>query len=145
MKVYVASDHRGFSLKGVLLSYIEELGYTCFDVGTYSPEPIDYPDVAKKLAEKVLSNSEYKGIGICGTGIGISIALNRYRGIRAALCHDVNTAKMSREHVDANVLVIGSDVIKSRNLAAEIIKTFLETEFSNEERHKRRIKELDSI
>lgn len=142
MKIYIGSDHAGFDLKEKLKDYLRKQDYAFEDIGTYSKEPVDYPDIAKSLIMKITSGMDNKGILICATGIGMTIAANRDNMIRAALCQDVRTAKMSREHNDANILVMGSEIV-SDEMSRQITKTFLETKFSNEERHKRRIDKLD--
>ena len=138
-KVYLASDHGGFKGKEIALKYCKERGFDCVDLGCNSPEiSVDYPDFANALAAKLENDKEAKGILVCGSGIGISIAANRHKHIRCALCHDENTAMLSRLHNDANVLALGGRVV-GPGLAVKIVDTFLHTEFSGEERHQRRI------
>lgn len=137
MKVVIGSDHGGFDLKAQLLVLLKEQGCTVTDVGCYSADSVDYPDIAATVIAKVLDGSCERGILICGTGIGVSMAANRERGIRAALCHDEFTARMSREHNDANVLCLGGRTI-GPGLAEEVVKTWLATQFSGG-RHQRRI------
>lgn len=133
---FIASDHRGFKLK----KYIKE-NYPLIDLGPFSDiKKVDYPDYAKKLCSLV-KKEKAKGILICSTGIGMSIAANRYRGIRAALCRTKKDAELARKHNDANVLVLGGDYTKKSD-ARKIIDAFFNTKFSNEERHKRRISKL---
>lgn len=133
---FIASDHRGYWLK----DYLKRKS-PLIDLGTFSDEKkVDYPDYANKLC-KLVKKERSKGILICGTGIGMSIAANRYKGIRAALCHTVDDARITREHNDANVLVLSGETKGS--MAAKITRMFFSTEFSNEARHKRRIKKLD--
>lgn len=133
---FIASDHRGFWLKDYL-----KRKYPLIDLGTFSDvKKVDYPDYAKKLCSLVKKENS-KGILICGTGIGMSIAANRNKGIRAALCHDVKDAEMARKHNDANVLVLAGDFIKGHQ-AEKIIETFFKTKFSGEPRHKNRIKKM---
>ncbi len=138
----IGSDHGGFNLKEEIIKYLKENNIPFKDYGTYSTEAVDYPIYAKKVAEDVANNKLDKGILICGTGIGISIAANKVKGIRAALCHDVFSAKATREHNNANILAMGERVI-GVGLALEIVKTFLETPFSNEERHIKRINMIE--
>lgn len=138
----IGSDHGGFHLKQEVIKYLEENNIPFKDYGTYSTESVDYPIYAKKVAEDVANKTLDKGILICGTGIGISIAANKVKGIRAALCHDVFSAKATREHNDANILAMGERVI-GVGLALEIVKAFLETPFSNDERHIRRINMIE--
>lgn len=140
MKIAIGSDHGGFILKEEIKSYVESLGYEVQDFGTYKKKSVDYPDIAKKVAEAVMDGSCDKGILICGTGIGISIAANKVKGIRAALCHDTFSAHASREHNDANILAMGERVI-GVELAKEITRTWLNAEFEGE-RHLRRINKI---
>jgi ribose 5-phosphate isomerase B len=133
---FIASDHRGYELKEYL-----KMKFPLIDLGPFSDMDVDYPDYAKKLTKYVLKEKSM-GILICGTGIGMSIAANRNKGIRAALCDDVGEAGLARLHNDANVLVLRGDFTNSRN-AEKIVKKFFEVKFSNEERHKRRIRKLD--
>lgn len=136
--IAVGCDHGGFALKGVILDHLKEKNLEYNDFGTYTAESADYPVYAEKVAEAVLSGEAERGILICGTGIGVSIAANRYKGIRCALCGDVFSAKATRAHNDSNVLALGGRVTGS-GLALEILEAWLNTEFSNEERHQRRI------
>lgn len=135
-------DHGGLELKNLVKAFLEEHGIECKDFGTYTSESCDYPIYAKKVANAVVSGECDKGILICGTGIGISIAANKVKGIRAALCHDVFSAKATREHNDANILAMGARVI-GPGPALEIVKAFLETDFSNDLRHIRRINMIE--
>lgn len=136
--IAIGSDHGGFALKQEIIGFLKKKGYAFTDVGSYDENAVDYPDVAKKVAEMILNGEAEKGILLCGTGIGISIAANRYAGIRAALCHDCFSAEATRLHNDANILAMGGRVIGGE-LAQKITDIFLSTPFSNEERHKRRI------
>jgi len=131
-------DHGGFELKGEIIKYLEKNNIEYKDYGTYSKQSTDYPIYAKAVAEAVVNGVCEKGILICGTGIGMSISANKIKGIRAALCHDVFSAKATREHNDANILALGARVIGTGH-AIEIVNAFLNTDFSNDERHKRRI------
>ena len=138
----LGSDHGGFELKNAIIKYLEEKNFACADFGSFKNESNDYPVFARSVCEAVLNGTCERGILICTTGIGISIAANRFRGIRAALCHDVRTAAAAREHNDANVLVLGSSIV-SEALAKKIIDTFIGTGFSGIDRHIRRNKMLD--
>ena len=135
-------DHGGLELKKVVMDYLDSKNIEYKDFGTYTSESCDYPVYGKAVANAVAGGECDKGIIICGTGIGISIAANKVRGIRAALCHDVFSAKATREHNDANILAMGARVI-GPGLALEIVKAFLETDFSNDERHIRRINMIE--
>ncbi|MDR1689931.1 MAG: ribose 5-phosphate isomerase B [Clostridiales bacterium] len=139
--IAIGCDHGGFELKTKIIDFFDEKGIPYSDFGTYSMQSVDYPVFAEKVCEAVLSGQYSKGILICTTGIGVSIMANRNKGIRAALCADTFTAKMTRLHNDANVLCMGGGVIGAE-LAKEIADTFIYTEFSNEEKHKRRISML---
>lgn len=142
-KIIIGADHGGFELKGHIVKYLVEQGFEVEDVGTYSEESCDYPDIAQKLAKRVASGEFEKGILICGTGIGISISANKIKGIRAALCGDVYSAKMTRKHNDANILCMGGRVV-GRELAFMIVDTFLNTEFEGG-RHQRRIDKIHNL
>ncbi len=140
--IAIGSDHGGYDLKQEIIRYLEEHNIEYKDFGCHSTDSCDYPEFGKRVAEAVADGSYEKGIIICGTGIGISIAANKVKGVRAALCHDCFSAKATREHNDANILALGGRVI-GPGLAVQIVETFLNTEFSNEERHKRRISQLE--
>lgn len=144
MKIALASDHGGYGLKCEVIKHLEERGFTYEDYGCYSEESCDYPDYAHKAAHAVADGVCDLGILICGTGIGISIAANKVPGIRAALCHDCFSAQATKEHNDANMLAMGARVI-GPGLALKIVDTFLDTPFSNDERHTRRIKKIEEI
>ena len=140
--IALGCDHGGLELKKVVMNYLDSQNIEYKDFGTYSSESCDYPLYGKAVAHAVADGQCDKGIIICGTGIGISIAANKVKGIRAALCHDVFSAKATREHNNANILAMGARVI-GPGLALEIVKAFLETEFSNDERHIRRINMIE--
>lgn len=140
--IALGSDHGGYGLKQEIIRHLEEKGIEYKDYGCYDESPCDYPVFGRKAAQAVASGECEKGILICGTGIGISIAANKIKGIRAALCHDVFSAKATREHNDANMLAMGARVVGS-GLALMIVDTFLNTEFSNAERHQKRIDMLE--
>jgi ribose 5-phosphate isomerase B len=126
--VAIASDHGGFELKTLLAPEIRALGLTVLDLGTGSAEPVDYPDYAQKVASAILEGKAARGILICGTGIGMSIAANRHRAIRAALCHDATAARLARQHNDANVLCLGGRVLGAET-ARDCVRIFLATSF----------------
>ena len=138
----IGCDHGGFELKNEIIKYLEKNNIAYKDFGTYSDESADYPLYGKLVANAVANGECEKGILICGTGIGISITANKIKGIRAALCSDVFSAKATREHNNANILAMGGRVV-GPGLALEIVDTFLNTEFSNEERHIRRINMIE--
>lgn len=135
-------DHGGFLLKKDILDYLESKGYEYKDFGTYSDASCDYPQFAKAVAHAVASGECDKGILICGTGIGISITANKIKGIRCALCSDCFSAEATRLHNDANIVAFGARVI-GPSLAVKIVDTFLNTEFSGDERHIRRIAQIE--
>ena len=140
--IAIGCDHGGYYLKQDIIDFLEKNGYEYKDYGTYSDESCDYPVYAKKVAHAVADGECEKGILICGTGIGVCITANKVKGIRAALVHDCFSAKATREHHDANIVTMGARVI-GPGLATEIVRIFLETPFSNEERHIRRIKQIE--
>lgn len=139
--IAIGSDHAGPALKDIFKAKLEERGYTVLDLGTHGEESVDYPDYGKAVGEAVASGEADRGIVICGTGIGISIAANRIPGVRAAVCHDVTSARLAREHNDANVLALGVRVI-GPEVALDCLDAFFATEFSGGERHVRRIGKL---
>jgi len=144
MKLAIGCDHGGFELKEEILKYIKTLrNIEVADYGVANKDSVDYPDYGAKVAEAVSQGTMDRGILICGTGIGMSIVANRYPKVRAALCHDHFTAQMSREHNDANVLVMGERVI-GKGVALEIVKTWLETEFAAG-RHQLRLDKITNI
>ena len=136
--IAIGCDHGGFELKKEIIKHLEERNIEYKDFGCDSMDSVDYPEYGKKVAEAVVAGECEKGILICGTGIGISIAANKVKGIRAALCTDCFMAEATRQHNDANVLALGGRVVGA-GLALKIVDTFLDTEFSNDERHIRRI------
>ena len=143
MKIAIASEHAGYDLKEKLVTYLRGKGMALDDLGARSDQPIDYPPVASDLAERVAQGEYTRGILICGTGIGMSIAAGKVPGIRAALCTDPYMARMCREHNDANVLCLGAWITGSR-LSFAIVDTYLETEFAGE-RHQRRVSQIGEI
>lgn len=140
-KIIIASDHAGFDLKCEILNYLTTKGYDIFDNGTYSNEAVDYPIIAKDTAKKVASGQYQKGILICGSGIGMSIAANKIKGIRAVVCSDTTSARFSRLHNNANILCFGERII-GEYLAKDICDIWLNTEFEAE-RHLKRVNLLE--
>ncbi len=140
LKLVFASDHGGFELKSYLIGKLESSGYEILDLGVNCGESVDYPDMVADLVDIVLSDDAAAGVLLCGTGIGMSIAANRYKEIRAALCHNVCTAKLSREHNNANVLVLGGRVLEPET-AWEMLQVWLSTPFEGG-RHARRVEKL---
>ena len=143
MRLVLGADHGGYSLKERLKAALAEWGYACTDIGTHSETSVDYPDIARQVVAALHSGQAERGILVCGTGIGMSMVANKYPGIRAALCHDEFTARMSREHNDANVLVLGGRVL-NEDSARRILRVWLDTEFAGE-RHSRRVEKIAQI
>ena len=144
MKVSIASDHGGYVLKEAIKKYLIEKGYEVEDFGTNSLASCDYPDFGRPAAQAVADKKVDKGILICTTGIGMSMVANKIKGVRAALCADTVSASLTRQHNNANVLVIGAGIV-GEILAKSIVDTFLETDFSNDERHQRRIDKIEEL
>lgn len=140
MRIAIASDHAGLELKEEIKSFLKERSHSVRDLGPFSEASVDYPDFAKKVARLVASKKFPKGILVCGSGIGMSIAANRSKGVRAAACESLYTAKMSRMHNDSNILCIGARILTVKK-ALDIVKTWLLTGFEGG-RHKRRVKKL---
>lgn len=140
--VYIGSDHAGYEMKESLKKYMTEKGVKFLDLGSFSSESVDYPDIAREVCEKVVDEKSSLGVLICGTGVGMMMTANKRAGIRAAACTHEQMAKMARLHNDANVLCLGSRIIASE-LAKQILDVFLETEFEGEDRHKRRIAKME--
>ena len=136
-KIALGCDHGGFNYKNKIIKYLEYKGYETIDVGTYTQESCDYPEIAHKVAKLVATKEAEKGILICGSGIGMSIAANKTKGIRAALCTETTSARLSREHNNSNILCMGERLI-GETMALEIVETWLNTEFSGG-RHQHRI------
>lgn len=144
MKVGVACDHAGYVLKGEVLACIAGAGHEAVDLGTHSSEPVDYPDVAEKLGAALLQGAIERGVLLCGSGVGVSIAANKLPGVRAAVCHDAYSAHQGVEHDELNVLTLGARVVGAA-LAVELVSTFLRARFSAEERHVRRSQKIRAL
>lgn len=143
--IYMGSDHAGYEAKTELQKYVEGLGYKVIDLGAFSEEPVDYPDVAREVSEKIYESEKGRGILICGTGIGISMAANKMKGIRAALCTNEEMAEMAKRHNNANVLAMGARITDIEEMK-KITDKFLNTDFEKEEeRHVRRAEKIDSL
>ena len=144
MKVIVGSDHAGFGLKEACKQFLNRSGaHEVYDVGVFSRESSDYPEIAHKVAQAVSRGEYARGILICGSGLGMSMSANRHRGVRAALCYNIYSARLSRLHNDANILAMGERVL-GEGLALEILDVFLNTEFEGG-RHKRRVDRIDTV
>jgi ribose 5-phosphate isomerase B len=144
MRVALGSDHAGFELKNHLASILSDSGYTIFDLGTHTTDSVDYPDFAAAVGKAVIDGRADRGIVICGSGAGASVAANKIKGVRAVVAHDTYTAHQAVEHDDVNVLCLGSRVIGPA-VAEELAVTFLSADFSGEERHLRRLNKVKAL
>jgi len=144
MRITLGSDHAGFELKKILSRHLEQNGYQVTDVGTNSTEPVDYPDYAEAIAKTLLRGESERGILICGSGVGASVAANKIPGIRAGLCHDSYSAHQGVEHDNLNVLVLGARVVADE-LAKDLCTIFLNARFTAEDRHQRRLAKIQVI
>ncbi len=143
MRVVVASDHRGYDAKQVVKAIVTQMGHECIDVGTDTATPVDYPDLAYMAGKSVSNKTADRAILICATGLGMSIAANKVRGVRAALCHDELSAQISRDHNDANVLCLSGDQL-GEVLLRKVVEAWMSTEFSGG-RHQRRVNKITAI
>ena len=144
MKLVVGSDHAGFQLKNEMAALVKSLGHDVLDVGAYDERPSDYPDFAEAVGRAVLDGRAERGILICGSGVGASVAANKLAGIRAGMCHDTYSAHQGVEHDNINVLVLGSRVVGVK-LAEDLVKAFLGAQFTQEERHLRRLAKVTAL
>ena len=144
MRISIGCDHGALDLKNAMVAHLEKQGHEVRDFGTYTPDSCDYPEFAAAAAQAVASGECQKGIVLCTTGIGVSIAANKVKGIRCALLSDVWSAKMTRLHNDTNMMALGAGVV-GKNLALEIADTWLGTEFSGDARHQRRIDKVMAL
>lgn len=144
MRIAVAADHGGYSLKTTLWGFLQNLGYEGMDLGTHSSDPADYPDYARAVSQAVLSKKADRGILICGSGVGASIAANKFPGIRAAVCHDAFSARQGVEDDDMNILCLGARVI-GPELAKDVARVWVAASFSGQERHRRRLAKINAI
>jgi ribose 5-phosphate isomerase B len=144
MRTAIGSDHAGFEMKGTLAKHLRDLGHQVVDVGTTSADPVDYPDFAEAVGKAVLDGRADRGVLICGSGVGASVAANKIRGIRAGLCHDTYSAHQGVEHDDMNILVLGARVIGVA-MAQELVSAYIAARFTNEERHVRRLNKVKAI
>lgn len=142
MNIAVGSDHAGFPLKPAVLQALKQMEHNVTDHGSYDPYPVDFPDIAKKICEDILSGEAERGIMICGTGVGAAIACNKMPGIRASVCHDIYSAHQCVEHDDVKVMCIGAQII-GPSVAIELIEKFLQAEFSTSEEFRRRVAKLE--
>jgi len=144
MKIVVGSDHAGFPLKAEIISQLKELGHEVEDVGSFDPLPVDFPDIARLVCDKVNSKAAERGLLVCGTGVGAAIAANEFRGIRAAVCHDVHSAHQCVEHDDVNVMCIGAQIVGPW-LARDLVAAYLSAEFDRNEDFVRRVEKLAQL
>ena len=144
MNLVIGSDHAGFPLKGTLIRLLQSWNYIIKDVGSFNPDPVDFPDIALLLADEIKSSRARLGIMVCGTGIGAAMVCNKIQGIRAALCHDTYSAHQCVEHDNANVLCMGAQII-GPSIAEEVMSNFLKAEFSTEEQFRRRVEKLNQF
>ena len=144
MHIVIGADHAGFDLKELLAAYLRHCGHGVIDIGTHSDDPVDYPDYADALGQALLDGRAERGVLICGSGVGASVAANKIPGIRAGLCHDSYSARQGVEHDDMNVLVLGARVIGIA-LARELVDNFLAATFNGEERHRRRVEKIKAL
>ncbi|WP_114009199.1 ribose 5-phosphate isomerase B [Cohaesibacter intestini] len=144
MKIVIGSDHAGFPLKKTVVDFIEEKGHSVLDVGSYTPDPVDFPDIARALTSEILSGKADRGIMVCGTGVGASIAANKVAGIRSSVCHDIHSAHQCVEHDDVNVMCIGAQIVGPW-LAKDLVAAYLDAEFSTDEDFRRRVEKLHEM
>ncbi|HET7005128.1 MAG TPA: ribose 5-phosphate isomerase B [Candidatus Binatia bacterium] len=144
MRIAIGADHAGFDLKQILAAYLRHHGHEVIDKGTDSDEPVDYPDFAEAVGKAVLDGAAQRGLLICGSGVGASVAANKIPGIRAGLCHDTYSARQGVEHDDMNVLVLGARII-GIELARELVDAFLGAQYGEEERHRRRVAKIAAL
>jgi len=145
MKIVIGADHAGYEMKESVKLHLEKLGHSVIDVGTHEPgKPDDYPDFAELVAKQLQAGKADRGILICGSGVGVSVAANKFKGIRTAVCHDHYSARQGVEHDDMNVLVLGSRVI-GQNCAFDLVEGYLGARFSGEERHVRRLQKVKAF
>jgi ribose 5-phosphate isomerase B len=141
MRIVIGSDHAGFPLKATIVEHIRSLGHEVEDVGSYDSRPVDFPDIAKAVTSSITAGKADRGLMVCGTGVGASIAANKVKGIRAAVCHDVHSAHQSVEHDDVNVMCIGAQIVGAW-LAQDLVSAYLAAEFSTDEDFRRRVAKL---
>ena len=144
MRLAIASDHAGYDLKEELAAFLARCGHQVEDLGTHSTDPVDFPDITRTICERVTEGQAERAVIICGTGVGACIAANKISGIRAALCHDVYSAHQSVEHDDVNVLCLGAQIV-GEPLALDLLRTFLDARFSDDEQFRRRVQKLNAL
>ena len=144
MRVVIGSDHAGFPLKSLVVEHVRSLGHEVQDAGSYDDRPVDFPDIARQVTGAIKEGQADRGLMVCGTGVGASIAANKVKGIRAAVCHDVHSAHQAVEHDDVNVMCIGAQIVGAW-LAKDLISAYLEAEFSTNEDFRRRVEKLHQM
>ena len=144
MKIAIGSDHAGFELKCLIVDFVRKLGHDPVDLGTHNTDPVDYPDYSEKVGVAVRDGQVERGIVICGSGVGASVAANKIHGVRAGLCHDTYSAHQGVEHDDMNVLVLGGRVI-GPEMAKELVRAYVSASFTGEERHIRRLQKVNLL
>jgi len=144
LKLVIGSDHAGFPLKGPLMKFLKSFNYSIKDVGSFNPDPVDFPDIALLLADEIKSGRADRGIMVCGTGVGAAIACNKIPGIRASVGHDTYSAHQCVEHDNVNVLCMGAQII-GQSIAEEVLMNYLNAKFSTEEQFRRRVQKLDEF
>lgn len=144
MRIAIGCDHAGYPMKPAVIEVIRGLGHEVEDLGTHTPAPVDFPDIARAVCSRVASGAASRGMLVCGTGVGAAIAANKRRGIRAAVCHDVHSAHQSVEHDDVNVMCIGAQIVGAW-LARDLVRAFLEARFDATEDHRRRVAKLAEL
>jgi ribose 5-phosphate isomerase B len=144
MRIVVGSDHAGWILKNDVVAHLKARGHEVIDVGSHDDKPVDFPDIARAVAAKVISGEAARGLMVCGTGVGASIAANKMKGIRAAVCHDIHSAHQCVEHDDVNIMCLGAQIVGPW-LARDLIDAFLAAEFSTDEDFRRRVAKLHDM
>lgn len=144
MRIVIGSDHAGFPLKADIVEFVKSLGHRLEDVGSHDPNPVDFPDIARAVTGKITARQADRGLLVCGTGVGASIAANKVKGIRAAVCHDIHSAHQSVEHDDVNVMCIGAQIVGPW-LAKDLVAAYLSAEFATDEDFRRRVAKLEEM
>lgn len=144
MRIVVGADHRGYEMKDQIAAYLKQAGHEVLDVGTHNADSVDYPDYARAIGQALRDGRAERGVLVCGSGVGASIAANKIRGVRAAICHDTYSARQGVEHDDMNVLCLGAGVIDSK-LALELVQAYLDARLSGEERYRRRLEKVAAM
>jgi ribose 5-phosphate isomerase B len=144
MRIVIGSDHAGFPLKATIVEFVKSLGHEVQDVGSYDPNPVDFPDIAKAVTTAINAGKADRGMMVCGTGVGAAIAANKVKGIRAAVCHDIHSAHQSVEHDDVNVMCIGAQIVGPW-LAKDLVAAYVEAKFSTDEDFRRRVRKLSEM